>query len=144
MSAFSISRYETPDPDGWYFGQRRLGIEIRDLYGQLIDGTTGALGRVRSGGDQGGMAMQGGPPVRKLVAFFSGPVRVDRQGKATVSVAIPDFNGSVRVMATAWSGRGFGHAESRGGGARPDRDHRRRGAVSRPGRSLGGATRAGQ
>jgi hypothetical protein len=112
VGILNLTRYETPDPDGWYFGQRRLGIEIRDLYGQLIDGTTGALGRVRSGGDQGGMAMQGSPPVRKLVAFFSGPVRVDRQGKATVSVAIPDFNGSVRVMATAWSGRGFGHAES--------------------------------
>jgi len=112
VGILNLTRYKTPDPDGWYFGQRRLGIEIRDLYGQLIDGTTGALGRVRSGGDQGGMAMQGSPPVRKLVAFFSGPVRVDQQGKATVSVAIPDFNGSVRVMATAWSGRGFGHAES--------------------------------
>jgi uncharacterized protein YfaS (alpha-2-macroglobulin family) len=112
VGILNLTRYQTPDPDGWYFGQRRLGIEIRDLYGQLIDGTTGALGRVRSGGDQGGMAMQGSPPVRKLVAFFSGPVRVDQQGKATVSIAIPEFNGSVRVMTTAWSAHGFGHAET--------------------------------
>ena len=112
IGILNLTRYQTPDPDGWYFGQRRLGLEIRDLYGQLIDGTAGAMGRVRSGGDQGGMTMQGSPPVRKLVAFFSGPVRVDQQGKASVSIAIPDFNGSVRVMATAWSMRGFGHAET--------------------------------
>ncbi len=112
VGILNLTRYQTPDPDGWYFGQRRLGLEIRDLYGQLIDGTTGAMGRVRSGGDQGGMTMRGSPPVRKLVAFFSGPVRVDAQGKATISMAIPDFNGSVRVMATAWSAHGLGHAET--------------------------------
>ncbi len=33
MSAFlNLTRYPTPDPDGWYFGQRRLGLELRDLY----------------------------------------------------------------------------------------------------------------
>jgi alpha-2-macroglobulin len=63
-----------PDPEGWYFGQRQLGLEIRDLYGRLIDGSLGAAGRLRTGGD-GGILMQGSPPTERLLAFFSGSRR---------------------------------------------------------------------
>ena len=41
VGILTLTHYQTPEPDGWYFGQRRLGLEIRDLYGQLIDGMTG-------------------------------------------------------------------------------------------------------
>ncbi|WP_448549834.1 hypothetical protein, partial [Xanthomonas translucens] len=92
-----------PKPDEWYFGQRRLGLEIRDLYGRLIDGSLGATGRLRTGGDGGGAALQGSPPTEKLVAFFSGPVELDADGKATVSFDIPQFNGTARIMAVAWT-----------------------------------------
>ncbi|MDM3796152.1 hypothetical protein O9504_18310, partial [Proteus mirabilis] len=77
--------YEAPNPDGWYFGQRQLGLEIRDLYGRLIDGSQGAAGRLRTGGDGAQMPLQGSPPTEKLVAFFSGPVKLDAGGKANVS-----------------------------------------------------------
>ena len=50
------------------------------------------------------------PPTEKLVAFYSGIVRVDPDGKATVSFDMPEFNGTVRVMAMAWSQAGVGHA----------------------------------
>jgi uncharacterized protein YfaS (alpha-2-macroglobulin family) len=109
VGILNLTRYEPPAPDDWYFGQRRLGIEIRDIYGRLIDGSLGATGRLRTGGDGGSTALQASPPKEKLVAFFSGPVKLDAEGKAKVSFDIPQFNGTARVMAVAWSKLGVGH-----------------------------------
>jgi len=105
----NVTGYQPPEPDTWYFGQRRLGLEFRDLYGQLIDRMQGAPGVVRSGGDGGGMRMLAPPPSEELMAYFSGVVRLDAQGQALVQVPIPDFNGTVRLMAMAWTAAGVGH-----------------------------------
>ncbi|UHS59180.1 alpha-2-macroglobulin family protein [Agrobacterium vaccinii] len=112
VGILNLTRYEPPKPDEWYFGQRRLGLEIRDIYGRLIDGSLGATGRLRTGGDGGQTALQGSPPTEKLVAFFEGPVELDADGKATVRFDIPQFNGTARVMAVAWTKTGVGHAVS--------------------------------
>ncbi|APH73049.1 alpha-2-macroglobulin family protein [Aquibium oceanicum] len=110
VGILNLTRYEAPDPTKWYFGQRRLGLEMRDLYGRLIDGSQGAFGRLRTGGDGGAMAPQGNPPTEKLVAFFSGILKVDDEGRASAAFDIPQFNGTVRVMAVAWSKDGTGSA----------------------------------
>lgn len=112
VGILNLTRYEPPKPDDWYFGQRRLGLEIRDIYGRLIDGSLGATGRLRTGGDGGQVALQGSPPKEKLVAFFAGPVELDAEGKATIRFDIPQFNGTARVMAVAWTKTGVGHAVS--------------------------------
>ncbi|MBX4949309.1 alpha-2-macroglobulin family protein [Rhizobium binae] len=109
VGILNLTRYEPPNPEDWYFGQRQLGLEIRDLYGRLIDGSLGATGKLRTGGDGGAIALQASPPTQKLVAFFSGPVKLDAEGKANVSFDIPQFNGTARVMAVAWSKSGVGH-----------------------------------
>ncbi|HTV70388.1 MAG TPA: alpha-2-macroglobulin family protein [Rhizobiaceae bacterium] len=111
VGILNLTNYKVPDPEGWYFGQRMLGLEIRDLYGRLIDGSLGTTGRLRTGGDGGAsLAAEGSPPTEKLVAFFSGPVQLDADGKATVAFDIPQFNGSVRIMAVAWTKEAVGHA----------------------------------
>jgi len=97
VGILNLTRYQVPDPEVWYFGQRRLGLEIRDLYGRLIDGSLGATGRLRTGGDGVQMALQGNPPTEKLVAFFSGPVKLDADGRAEVTFDIPQFNGTARI-----------------------------------------------
>ena len=108
----NVTGYKPPEPDAWYFGQRRLGMEIRDLYGQLIDRMQGAPGIVRSGGD-GGMRMQAAPPPsEEPMVWFSGVVRLDSHGQAALQVPVPDFNGTVRLMAMAWSAAGVGHGVS--------------------------------
>lgn len=112
VGILNLTRYKVPDPDGWYFGQRMLGLEIRDIYGRLIDGSLGAMGRLRTGGDGGEGPLNGSPPTEKLVAFFSGPVKLDAEGKATINFDIPQFNGTARLMAVAWSKHGVGHATS--------------------------------
>lgn len=112
LGILNLTGFESPDPSDHYFGQRRLGIEIRDLYGRLIDGMNGAAGQVRSGGDAGNrMSLDAPPPTEKLVAFFSGPVTVGPDGTARAGFDIPDFNGTVRLMAIAWSDSAVGQAD---------------------------------
>nr|WP_245964112.1 alpha-2-macroglobulin family protein [Roseovarius spongiae] len=111
VGILNLTGFEAPAPSEYYFGQRRLGVEIRDLYGRLIDGMNGAEGQVRSGGDAGGgMQRQSPPPTEELVAFFTGPLRVGPDGRAEASFEMPDFNGTVRLMAIAWSDTGVGQA----------------------------------
>ncbi len=107
VGILNLTGYTPPEPSAWYFGQRRLGLEIRDLYGRLIDGSLGAMGRLRTGGD-GDIAVQGRPPTEQLLAFFSGIVRLDDEGRAEIVFDLPEFNGTARVMAVAWTRDGVG------------------------------------
>ena len=113
LGILNLTGFDSPDPQGYYFGQRRLGVELRDVYGRLIDGMNGAMGVVRSGGDaESGMRMQSPPPTQDLMAVFSGPVQVGEDGAALVDIDLPDFNGTVRLMAVAWTRAAVGQAEA--------------------------------
>lgn len=112
VGILNLTGFESPDPQGYYFGQRRLGVDLRDVYGRLIDGMNGAMGTVRSGGDNSGMQRQSPPPTQDLMAVFSGPVQVDANGEVEVDIPLPAFNGTVRLMAVAWSAAAVGQAEA--------------------------------
>ncbi|MDT8857489.1 alpha-2-macroglobulin family protein [Paracoccaceae bacterium Fryx2] len=113
VGILNLTGFESPDPTGHYFGQRKLGIGIRDVYGRLIDGLNGVQGVVRSGGDAGaGARLQAPPPTEELVAYFTGPVQVGADGYARASFDLPSFNGTVRVMAVIWSDTAVGQAEA--------------------------------
>lgn len=105
----NLTGFETPQPDEYYFGQRQLGVGIKDFYNRLIDRMQGTTGRVRSGGDASIMRFEGPPPPDTLMAFHSGIETVNADGTVTVDVPVPDFNGTVRLMAMAWSASGVGH-----------------------------------
>jgi hypothetical protein len=103
-----LTKFASPDPSGFYFGKRRLAVDIRDDYGRLID-AKGVVGAIRSGGDIGGRALDVVPT--KTVALFSGPVALDAAGKATIALDIPDFNGDLRFMAVAFDGTKLGNMD---------------------------------
>src|SRR5690606_6282748 len=111
LGILSLTGFETPAPDEDAFAQRRLSAEVRDLYGQLIDGMRAARGRIRTGGDEAGAMSMGEPPSQQPLALFSGMVPVGADGTAEVAFDIPAFNGTVRLMAIAWSKGKLGHAE---------------------------------
>lgn len=111
LGILNLTGFETPSPDGHYFGQRALGADIRDLYGRLIDGHLGVAGRLRSGGDEEANRLKAAPPVEELVAYFSDVVEVGADGTAEARFDLPDFNGTVRLMAVAWTRSAVGHAE---------------------------------
>ena len=111
LGILNLTAFKSPSPTKHYYGQRALGMEMRDLYGNLIDGLQGAAGRLRSGGDAEQARLKSIPPVEELVAYFSGVVEVGPDGVATVEFEVPDFNGTVRLMATAWTANAVGDAE---------------------------------
>src|SRR5665213_1671801 len=102
VGILNLTNYKPPAPDDYYLGQRQLTAEIRDLYGQLIDGMQGVRGAIRNGGDAGA-ELTGSPPTQAPLALYSGIVNVASDGSAQVNFNIPAFAGTVRVMAVAWS-----------------------------------------
>jgi len=112
VGILNLTAFKSPDPVDHYFGQRKLGMDIRDVYGRLIDGLQGNPGHLRSGGDSP-MAerLQSPPPTEDLVAFFSGPISVGPDGTVSADFDIPAFNGTIRLMAIVWSATGVGQAD---------------------------------
>src|SRR6202000_1468334 len=110
VGILNLTNYKPPAPDDYYLGQRRLTSEIRDIYGQLIDGMQGTRGQLKTGGDTAGAELQGSPPTQKPLALYSGIVTVGADGSAEISFDIPEFAGTARVMAVAWTATKLGRA----------------------------------
>lgn len=111
VGILSLTRYQPPDVSGYLFGQRQMAGEWRDLYGYLIDGMQGTKGAIRSGGDAA-PEMKGEKPTQEPLARFSGVVKVGADGLAKVSFDLPAFNGTVKLMAVAWSKERAGEANA--------------------------------
>lgn len=103
-----LTGFKSPDPVDYFFGKRRLGVELRDDYGRLLDPNQGAAGNIRQGGDQIGGAGLTVVPTQSVV-MVSQPVKLNG-GKAAITFDVPAFNGELRLMAVAWSGSGVGGA----------------------------------
>jgi len=61
VGILNLTNYKPPAPDDYFLGKRRLTAEVRDLYGQLIDGMQATRGQIRSGGDIAGAEFAGQP-----------------------------------------------------------------------------------
>ncbi|WP_145484302.1 alpha-2-macroglobulin family protein [Yersinia aldovae] len=113
----NITDFATPDPYDAFFGRKRYSVDQYDVYGQLIEGQ-GRLASLRFGGDGGdddALSRGGKKPITEvtIVAQQALPVTLNAQGEGTVELAIPDFNGELRLMAQAWSAEDFGNAEAK-------------------------------
>lgn len=107
-----LTRFRTPDPTGFFMGKRRLGVDIRDLYGELMQ-SDAERGAPHQGGDSGDL---GGPGLAvestRTVAPFSGVVALGSDGTAQIPIAVPDFEGQLRLMAVAYNGSQTGAGEA--------------------------------
>ncbi len=108
----NLTHYEAPDPRGYFFGQRQLSTEIRDLYGLLIDGMQGSRGAIRSGGDMTSPAVRSERPTQEPLRAFPAVVKTGPDGKARIDFDLPAFNGTVKVMAVAWTKTKAGSAST--------------------------------
>ncbi len=111
-AVLKLTEFDSPAPEKYYFGKRQLGVELRDLYGRLIDPGADGVGVLRSGGDQFARRSVAGLPDKssRVVALYSGIVRLDGDGAATVHFDMPDFQGQLRLMAVAFSAGKLGSA----------------------------------
>ncbi|MGO4387889.1 MG2 domain-containing protein [Microvirga sp. 2YAF29] len=103
VGILNLTRYQAPEPFAYFFGQKSLSMDIRDLYGYLIDGMQGTRGAIRSGGDGAAPALSDIPPTQEPFARFSGVVKVEQDGTANIIFDVPSFNGTARIMAVAWT-----------------------------------------
>jgi len=105
-----LTNFTSPDPAAYFYGQRKLGLEIRDIYGELIR-AHGAHAQFNVGAGEDmeeELREKVTPNRRKVVALFSGPVAFDDQGRAEITLEIPDYQGALRLMAVAWSRKSVG------------------------------------
>ncbi len=115
VGVLNVTGYQPPDAAGWFYGQRRLAMELRDIYGQIINGALGKTGQIREGGDNeadAGAGFKGNPTATEVVSLFSGIVKTDANGKAVVTFDVPQFNGTLRLMAVAWSKTSIGNSST--------------------------------
>lgn len=105
-----LTKYKSPEVAAKFFGKKALAVTLRDDYARILNPNLGQPVTLRSGGDSlGGEGLTVVPT--RTVALFSGPVST-KNGKADITFDIPDFNGELRVMATAWSKTSIGSASS--------------------------------
>lgn len=116
----SISNFESPKPLDWFYGQRAYEAALKDNYGSLVDLVDGKRAQQRFGGDAD-LSRGGDAPVSdvQIVSIVKDKVQLNSQGKATLSVELPYFNGELRLMAVAFSKKRYGSAESKATVAAP-------------------------
>lgn len=111
VGVLNISNFKTPDPIDGFFGRRRYGTDIRDLYGKVIELNNFDKAGIRFGGDadlsRGGKAPQSEV---QIVSLFQKPIHLDDKGMAKVDLPLPYFNGKLRLMALAFGASQFGSA----------------------------------
>ncbi|MFC5302344.1 alpha-2-macroglobulin family protein [Azospira restricta] len=112
VGILNITSFKSPDPHGFFFAKLRYGHDLYDVYGRLIESMAGQKGKLKWGGDAAPKPSKNLPKKVRLVDLFSGPVALDANGEAEVALPVPDFNGSLRLMAVAASGERFGMQEA--------------------------------
>ena len=114
----ALTGFSTPDAWQSFYMKRRLGVVTHDIYSHVIGASKGDVFRTFSvgGGYAGAYRASQLDPERgkrfKAVSLFKGPIETDAHGRATVDFDMPDYAGSVRVMAVSASGRRYGQAET--------------------------------
>ncbi|NLG83750.1 MAG: hypothetical protein GX493_03875 [Firmicutes bacterium] len=111
-----LTEFVTPDPWEFFYGKRALGLETYDLYGMLLPEVAPVETKDSPAGDEemDNIRRRNLNPVAirrvKPVSLWSGVLRLDAAGRTRVKLDLPQFNGTLRLMAVAVSGTRFGSA----------------------------------
>ncbi len=109
-----LTDYETPDAFDFFFSKRALGVRSYDIFSLLLPEVEQAEIHSSTGGGRSGRDRDHVSGIQAMrvhpVALWSGIVEA-RNGRARVSLDVPEFNGRLRVMALAVNGDEYGSAE---------------------------------
>ena len=110
-----LTDFTTPDPMDFFYGKRALGLTAYDLYGMLLPEVESVKASDSPAGDAEEVTRRRNlNPVAvrrvKPVSLWSGLVKLNGDGKARIKLNLPQFNGTLRLMAVAVSGSDFGSA----------------------------------
>jgi len=110
-----VTDFQTPDPYGYFYARRALGVYDFDLYPMLLPELRARLSS--TGGDsESDMTKRTNPmPAKriKILSYWSGIRKTDGNGEAVFQIDVPQFSGEVRLMAVSYSDNKFGATESK-------------------------------
>ncbi len=110
-----VSDFKTPDPYGYFYARRALGVTDYDIYPLLLPELKARLSS--TGGDtETDMTKRTNPmPAKriKILSYWSGIKKADGNGEAIFQIDIPQFSGEIRLMAVSYRNDQFGSAESK-------------------------------
>ena len=115
----TLTDFRTPNPHDYFYRQRGLKTRSFDLYSGILPEIAAVTDNSSTGGD-GAMRQTerqkrlntGSIRRVKPVSLWSGFVRTDGNGRGTVQFKIPQFNGTLRLMAVAFTGGDYGASEA--------------------------------
>ncbi len=113
VGILNLTGFKTPSPHSYFFQDRRYAVQMHDIYQKLIEANKGAWARQRFGGDAIALSRGGDKPSTdvRIISITHKAVQTDPAGRASFLVDLPDFNGTLRVMAVAHTGHTYGSFE---------------------------------
>ncbi len=108
-----VSNMKTPDPYGYFYQRKSLGVEAFDLYPLLFPELRARLSS--TGGDGGEMEKRNNPMPNKrikIVSYWSGVKQANGNGEVNFEFDVPQFSGEIRLMAVSYKDDRFGAAEN--------------------------------
>ena len=116
----ALTDFETPNPHNYFYRQRGLKTRSFDLYSGILPEIADVTDNSSTGGDadtalraERRKRLNTGSIRRvKPVSLWSGFVKTDGNGRGTVQFKIPQFNGTLRLMAVAFAGGDYGGTEA--------------------------------
>jgi len=110
-----LTDFKIPDLHGFFYAKKRLQVEPFDMYNFILPELEVAEVTSSSAGDRmAGVRKKHLTPVDakrvKPVALWAGLTELGTRGSAKISFDIPEFNGSLRLMAVVFDGPNFGNA----------------------------------
>ena len=107
-----VTDFTTPDPYAHFYAKRALEVSDYDLYPLLFPEIKAALSS--TGGD-GDLKKRTNPvPAHRIriLSYWSGIAQANGSGEANFEFDIPQFSGSVRLMAVAYKEESFGSKDA--------------------------------
>jgi len=111
-----VTNYKTPDPYNFFYKQYGLDVNSYTMYPylypelKLSDGQSGGDGAMEDIMVDGRVNPLSNKRV-KLLSYWSGILKSDRNGIVETTLEIPQFSGAVRLMAVAYKGKSFGSVD---------------------------------
>ena len=107
-----VTDFKSPDPYSWFYQKRALEVSSYDIYGQLYPEMRS--GSSPAGGESFDLARRVNPLTGsrvRLISKWSGLLKAKSSGVCNYIIDIPQFSGSLRVMAVAYRDKQFGASE---------------------------------
>ena len=116
----ALTDFKTPNPHDHFYRQRGLQTRSFDLYSGILpeianvtdDSSTGGDGATTRQAELRKRLSTGSIRRVKPISLWSGFVKTDGNGRSTVQFKIPQFNGTLRLMAVAFAGGDYGGTET--------------------------------